>query len=142
MTHKPRIAIYGVGQYGQAVARLAVEKNWPVVAAYNRAGSKVGQDLGRLAGLGRDLGVVVQDCDTADFSSLQADIGIVTMTNSLRRNLPAYERLMNAGANVLCHGGQSYFPWTIDREMAEKIDALAKRNGVTFTGSGIWDMSR
>lgn len=142
MTSKPRIAIYGVGQYGQAITRLAVEKSWPVVAAYNRAGVKVGQDLGRIAGLGRDLGVVVQDCDGADYSALKADVGIVTTTNSLRRNLPAYQRLMGAGANVLCHGGESYFPWGIDEERAREIDTLAKQNGVTFTGSGIWDMSR
>ncbi len=142
MARKPRIAIYGVGQYGQYIARFATEKNWPIAAAYNRAGSKVGQDIGRLAGLGRDLGVVVQDCETADYGSLDADIGIVTMTNFLRENMPAYQRLMNAGANVLCHGTQSYFPWGTDLEAAREIDALAKKNRVTFTGSGIWDMSR
>jgi len=27
-------------------------------------------------------------------------------------------------------------------ELAERLDALAKEKGVTFTGSGIWDMSR
>jgi 2,4-diaminopentanoate dehydrogenase len=54
---KPRIAIYGTGQYGLEAARIALKKGWPIVAAFNRAGPKVGQDLGRLAGLDRDLGV-------------------------------------------------------------------------------------
>jgi hypothetical protein len=45
-TRKPRIAIYGVGQYGSLAARFAVQKGWPIVAAFNRAGSKVGQDWG------------------------------------------------------------------------------------------------
>ena len=61
MRSAPRIAIYGVGQYGSLIARLAIAKGWPVVAAFNRAGPKVGQDLGRVAGLGRDLGVIIQD---------------------------------------------------------------------------------
>ena len=139
---KPRIVIYGTGQYGQHVARFAVQKGWTIVAAYNRAGDKVGQDLGRLAGLGRDLGVIVQDCDTASFESLDADLGVVTMTNLLRVNLPAYERLMNAGLNVLCHGSEAYYPYGNDPVTAAQIDALAKQRGVTFTGSGIWDMSR
>ena len=56
----PRIAIYGVGQYGSLITRMATAKGWPVVAAFNRAGPKVGQDLGRVAGLGRDLGVIIQ----------------------------------------------------------------------------------
>ena len=56
----PRIAIYGTGQYGLEAARIALARGWPIVAALNRTGAKVGQDLGRLAGLERDLGVVVQ----------------------------------------------------------------------------------
>jgi 4-hydroxy-tetrahydrodipicolinate reductase len=141
-TGKPRIAVYGTGQFGLSIVRFAEQKGWPVVAAYNRAGDKVGQDVGRLAGLGRDLGVIVQDCETADYGALAADIGVVTTTNLLRQNLPAYQRLMNAGLNVVCHGTESYYPYGNDPETAAEIDALAKRNGVTFTGGGIWDMSR
>ena len=144
MNNEPRIVLYGIGQYGGFVARFAAQKGWPIVAAFNRAGTKVGQDLGRLIGLGRDLGVIVQDCDTADYGALRgkADIGVVAMTNELRKNLPAYTRLMNAGLNVICHGTEAYFPWGNDKPLCNEIDALAKKNDVTFTGGGIWDTSR
>lgn len=138
----PRLVIYGVGQYGGMIARLAADKGWPIVAALNRAGPKVGRDLGRLAGLGRDLGVVVQDCETADYGWLDADIGVVTHRDLLSANMDAYRRLMNAGLNIACHGVQSYLPQSNDPELAAEIEALARKNGVTFTGSGIWDMSR
>ena len=138
----PRIVIYGTGQYGQYITRFAVQKGWTIVAAYNRAGNKVGHDLGQLAGLGRDLGIVVQDCETARYDNLDADIGVVTMTNRLSINLPAYRRLMNAGLNVICHGNESYYPYGCDAILAAEIDSLAKQNNVTFSGSGIWDMSR
>ncbi len=140
---KPRIVIYGTGQFGQAIARFAVQKGWTLVAAYNRPGAKVGQDIGRLAGLGRDIGVVVQDAETARYDKLDADIGVVTSGNNfLRYNLPAYERLMNAGLNVICHGIEAYYPYGNDAIAAAEIEALARKNGVTFTGGGIWDMSR
>lgn len=141
---KPRIVIYGVGQYGGHIARFAVQKGWTIVAAFNRAGPKVGQDLGRVLGLERDLGVVVQDCESADYNALRgkADIGIVAQTNTLKVNLPAYRRLLGAGLNVGCHGSESYLPYGCDPTTAREIDELAKSNGVTFTGSGIWDMSR
>ena len=142
MAAVPRIAIYGVGQYGSLIARMATEKGWPVVAAFNRAGPKVGQDLGRVAGCGRDLGVIVQDNESGDYGSLDADIGVVTQTDLLSLNMDAYRRFMNAGLNVACHGGQSYLPQTNDPELAVEIEALAIANGVTFTGGGIWDMSR
>lgn len=41
-----RIVICGAGYYGGRIAAMAVEKGWQVVAAFNRAGDKVGKDLG------------------------------------------------------------------------------------------------
>jgi 4-hydroxy-tetrahydrodipicolinate reductase len=138
----PRIAIYGVGQYGAMIVRLAAERGWPIVAAFNRAGPKVGQDLGRAAGLDRDLGVIVQDSESGDYGGLDADIGVVTHRDLLSANMDAYRRLMNAGLNIACHGVQSYLPQSNDPHAAAEIEALAQKNGVTFTGCGIWDMSR
>lgn len=142
MTDAPRIVIYGMGQYGSMIARLAADRGWPIVAAFNRAGSKIGQDLGRVVGLGRDLGILVQDSERGDYDSLQADIGVVTHRDLLSANMDAYRRLMNAGLNIACHGVQSYLPESNDPEAAAEIEALALRNDVTFTGCGIWDMSR
>ena len=139
---KPRVMIYGVGFYGMEAVRILAKKGWPIVAAVNRAGPKIGQDLGRLASLNEDLGVIVQDCETADYAALGADIALVVQTERLSLNLMAYQRLLGAGINVICHGSESYFPQGADPELAEQIDALAKQGGVTFTGTGIWDFSR
>jgi 2,4-diaminopentanoate dehydrogenase len=141
-SQKPRIAIYGCGHFGQRVTRFAVENGWTIAAAFNRAGAKTGKDLGRLAGLDREIGVIVQDCDTADFARVNADIGIVGITDRLRLNLPAYRKLMNAGMNVICHGSESYYPQGVDHAIAAEIDAVAKRNQVSFTGAKIWDHTR
>lgn len=143
MTNEPpRIVIYGTGQYGLEAARIALAKGWRIVGALNRAGKKVGGDLGRLAGLDRDVGVPVQDCDLADYDRLEADVAIVATTDRLSQNLPAYRRLMAAGLNVICHGAEAYFPQGASAELAVEIDAIARRHGVTFTGTGIWDFSR
>lgn len=139
---KPRIVIYGPGLYGQHIVRFAYEKGWPIVAAFNRAGDKVGRDLGRLAGLGKDIGVIVQDCDKADYSDLEADVAFVVISDRLEENRQANERLLNAGINVISHAAEAYFPFGIDKAMAEELDQLARKNNVTFTGTGIWDVSR
>jgi hypothetical protein len=52
---RPRVMIYGVGYYGMEAVRILVKNGWPIVAAVNRAGPKIGEDLGRLAGLNEDL---------------------------------------------------------------------------------------
>jgi len=140
--NKPRIVIYGPGMYGQHLVRFAHKKGWPIVAAYNRAGDKVGQDLGRLAGLGEDIGVIVEDCDKADFSKVEADVAFLVISDRLSECREAHERLMNAGMNVISHAAEAYFPRGIDKGLAQEIDQLARKNNVTFTGTGIWDMSR
>src|SRR3546814_15476422 len=77
----PRIIVYGIGKYGQYIVRFAVQKGWPIIAAYNRAGEKIGQDAGLLSGLDAPLGVRVQDCNTASYNGLEADIAIVATTD-------------------------------------------------------------
>lgn len=138
----PRLVVYGVGQYGSRVVRLALEKGWSVVGAFNRAGDKVGRDLGDVVGVDRSLGVRVEDCDLTDIAAHQADVGIVTMTDYLDVNLPAYERLLQAGMNVICIGTQASYPQVANPAIAERIESLALEHGVTFTGTSLWDMTR
>jgi secondary-alkyl amine dehydrogenase [NAD(P)+] len=138
----PRVVVYGTGQFGQMFTRLAVQKGINIVAAFNHAGPKVGQDLGVLSGLDTPLGIVVEDCDRADFNAVRADVAIVAMTDRLATNFPAYKRLLGAGINVICHGAESSFPMGIDPEIADRIDRLARDNNVSFTGTGVWDAYR
>ena len=138
----PRIVIYGPGFYGKHLVHLAHSKGWPIVAAFNRAGDKVGRDLGRVAEMGEDIGVIVEDCDTADFSKLEADVAFVIINDRLEECQDAHNRLLDAGINVITHCSEAYLPYSINRELAEELDQLARRNKVTFTGTGIWDMSR
>jgi len=138
---KPQVAIYGAGQYALESVRIMHRKGWDIVAAYNRAGEKVGRDIGELAGI-EPLGVLVEDCEEANYGSSGANIAIHSVADRLDYNWPGHRRLLGAGINVICHGGESNFPWGSRPELAGRLDALAKAHGVTFTGTGIWDYSR
>ncbi|MEM6681641.1 MAG: hypothetical protein AAF607_05315 [Pseudomonadota bacterium] len=138
---KPRIVIYGTGLFGTMAAQLVRAHGWPIVAAYNRAGDKVGKDLGVLAGQD-PWGIVVEDSDLADFSKVEADVAIMATTDRLAQNMTGYERMIGAGFNVICHGSEAYFARGIDMALHDKVDALAKAHGVSFLGTGVWDYSR
>lgn len=137
----PRVVIFGVGNFGRMLARTVLEKGWLIVGAFDR-GAKVGQDLGALCNLGRDLNIIVENGETADFAGLQADVALVAASDSPAENIDAYSRLMAAGLNVLCQGGGSNYVWDYDPETALQIDRLAKQHGVTWTGGGAWDACR
>ena len=139
---KPRILIYGVGQYGITVAKIALRKGWPIVGAVNRAGKKIGRDLGKVLDLDKELGITIQDCELADYQKMKADVGIVAISDYLKDTFPAYRHLLNAGINVICHGAQASFPQGVSPEIAKEIDILAKKNKVTLTGTSLWDMTR
>ena len=138
----PKIAIYGVGFVGATLTKLVHSKGWQIVAAYNRAGEKVGQDLGSLVGLNESLGVIVEDAATADIGSCGADIALVAAGNTIASNFDGYKKFLSAGINVLCHASEAYSPRWTNAELASELEGLASENNVTFTGGGIWDMTR
>jgi 2,4-diaminopentanoate dehydrogenase len=142
IANKPRIMIYGVGQYGSLAAKIAIKKGFPVVGAVNRAGDKVGQDLGRVIGLERDIGVIIEDLETADYRAMDADVAIETTVDRLKDAFPGYERLLSAGINVITLAAQATYAEAAAPDLAARIDALGKANNATFTGSSLWDMSR
>jgi 4-hydroxy-tetrahydrodipicolinate reductase len=135
------VLIYGTGEVGQAVARLVLARGWPIAGAVNRAGAKVGRDLGELAGL-EPSGVIVEDAATANLRGCGADIAVLAVNDNLASNLPIHRRLLEAGLNVVCIGAESSYPEAVDAGMAGEIDSVAKANDVTLTGCGFWDTYR
>ena len=138
----PKIAIFGIGFVGRTLTKLVHAKGWQIVGAYNRSGDKIGQDLGQLAGLGESLGIVVEDAATADMGSCGADIALIAAGNTIASNFHAYEKFLSAGIDVLCHASEAYSPRWANAELATKLEKLASDNDATFTGGGIWDMTR
>jgi 2,4-diaminopentanoate dehydrogenase len=142
MNTKPKVIIVGAGRHGCEAAVIAHRLGWSVAAVLNRAGEKIGRDAGFLSAHQEPIGIDVTDIDTVDLAAFDADIAIVAMTDRLVTNLPVYRRLLTAGINVLCHGSEAYFPQATNPQAATQIQQLALSNGVTFTGTGVWDHSR
>jgi 2,4-diaminopentanoate dehydrogenase len=136
------VVIFGVGSVGQAVARLVLQRGWRLAAGINRSGPKIGRDLGLLAGQAEPLGIAVEDAAVVNLDRLDADIAVVAVDDRLARTRPLHRRLLEAGLNVVCSGGESSFPRAINGDAARELDAVARANGVTFTGCGLWDAYR
>lgn len=134
-----RAVIYGVGHVGAIAARLMVEKGIEIVGAINRAGPKVGRDLGDLAGMDRDLGVVVDDDPDAVLAGAGADVVLVSVQDKMEEMFPIYAQCIENGLNVISLGAHASYPWRIEPDITGDLDRLAKRHGVTITGGGNQD---
>ena len=137
-----RAIVYGVGRLGMLATRLMVEKDVEIVGAINRAGPKVGRDLGALAGLGRPLGAAVSGDAAAVLAGAgaDADIAFVSVYDDMARMYPIYAACLEAGLNVISVGAHDSYPWRIEPEPTAALDRIAKRRGVTITGSGNQDI--
>jgi len=132
-----RAIIYGVGRLNLLATRLMIEKGVQVVGAINRAGPKIGQDLGVLAGMG-PIGVTVLD-EPERVLSTPADIAMLGVHDDLERSLPMLEACAEHGLNVINFGAHASYPWRMTPEPSRVLDAVAKRHGVTLTGGGNQD---
>jgi 4-hydroxy-tetrahydrodipicolinate reductase len=132
-----KVIIYGVGQMNMLATRLLKDRGIEIAGAINRPGPKIGKDLGLLAGIGY-LNVPISD-DPEKVLSKTADIVIVAVASELPTMFPIYKQCLEAKKNVATIGESSSFSWRLYPELTIELDNIAKKNGVTITGTGAQD---
>jgi len=143
MTAQPfsgiRVIVYGVGAMGAIATRLLVDKGADIVGAIGRSPSKVGRDLGDVAGLGVALDVPVES-DADAVLARGADVAVVCVGSYLSTMRPHFETCLRNGVNVVTIEEETVFPWTTAPDHAKALDTLAKATCVTLAASGAQDV--
>ncbi len=140
MTGNLKVVVYGVGPIGSLIAKLlSSRKGIELVGGIDVDPSKVGEDLGVVAGLSRSLGVkVVHDSVAWSFlNSVKPDVVIISTGTYLDRIYPQIVRAVSARANVVSTSETLAYPWYRYPELSLLIDELAKKNGVRVIGTGV-----
>jgi 2,4-diaminopentanoate dehydrogenase len=108
-----KIAIYGAGQLGSNVARILTQRPDLVVQG---PGGRDERDA--ILGSG-------------------ADVVVIATTSFLRDVAPDIRLAVESGSNVIVSAEEAAFPWANDQELADELDTLARRHGVTVLGGGL-----
>jgi 2,4-diaminopentanoate dehydrogenase len=125
--------IVGLGATGRAIASSLMQRaDVEVIGATDRDPGVVGQDLGVLLG-GAPNGVIVVD-DAAALPA--ADLAIVATISDLDKVADTLIPLLERSYNVLSICEELAYPWRSHPEVARRLDATARTNGVTVLGSG------
>jgi len=130
-----RVLHYGLGPIGLGIARVLLEQGHQIVGAVDIDPAKVGRDLGTLLD-GPPLGVEVT-ADPADALRAGAQVAVHSTGSRLLAVLPQLEALVAAGLHVASTCEELAFPWRRHPEVARRLDALARRRGVTVVGLGV-----
>ena len=125
-----KVAEWGTGMMGQGLLGFILDrpKDIDLVGVIVTNPAKEGKTVGEL--LGRPCDVKM----TTDFASVLAkkpDVVCINTQSNLHEITDQVVPAIEAGCNVICIAEKLSYPWASDAAWAERIDALAKKHGVT-----------
>ena len=135
---KIRVIQYGLGPIGIETAKLVTKKSsMEVVGAVDISKDIFGKDLGEVLGMGRKLGINVTENAKKLFAGTKADVVLHTTGSRISKIYPELEEIIRAGLNIVSSSEELLFPLKEKAELAERVDALAKKHGITVLGTGV-----
>lgn len=138
MSHGVNVILYGVGNMGRIIARYLDAKGFNIVGAINRS-SNVGEDLGLVAGLGRELGIEITNSPDSVYRNSKVDIAIFSTTADMVSFVELARDILPRGVNVLTITDEAFWPWRFSPVLSEEIDQLARDHNVTVSAGGLQD---
>jgi 4-hydroxy-tetrahydrodipicolinate reductase len=108
-----------------------------IVGAVDIDPAKVGQDLGRVCGVGRNLRVKVTADLARTIKSTKPDVAVLCTSSSLKKVLPEFEAVLKLKVPIVSTTEELAYPVRSNAAVARRIDALAKRSRVAVLGTGV-----
>jgi len=138
MPKRVKMVSYGIGVLGMRIAKAALErKTLEIVGAIDIAPDKLGKDLGELIEIDKNLGITVTNDTKGLFTKTQPDVVIHTTSSYLKDVYSQLEECIEAKLSVISTCEELVYPWDKEPDLAKQLDDLAKKYGITVTGTGI-----
>jgi 4-hydroxy-tetrahydrodipicolinate reductase len=111
--------------------------NIQLVGAVDIDPEKVGQDLGKVAGLEEELGVVITDEAAVLLAGERPQVVFHTTGSSIRSVHGQIAAIIEVGANVVSSCEELSFPHETAPDLAADLDRRARERGVSVLATGI-----
>ncbi len=132
-----KILQIGMGPLGIKIAKMIDERNGvETVAAVDINPDLNGKDLALLCGK-EASGVAISNDLAKEVARSKPDIVVLTTVSDMRRIVSQIETILDLGLPVVSTCEELSYPWEEAPEAANKIDALAKAQGVAVLATGV-----
>jgi hypothetical protein len=131
---------YGCGKMSVYTMRYVIENGGEIVGAVDVNPDVIGKDIGDIMGTD-SVGIIVQDAKNVEsmLNNLKPDCAIVTTMSLLSDLEEPLITCAKCGINAITTCEEAFYPMNSNPNLTKKIDALAKENNCTITGSGYQD---
>ena len=135
-----KVVQYGCGKMSKYTMRYAMEKGMKVVGAIDINPNVIGKDISTIIGC-EELGVKVTSIENAEemMKEVKPDVCIVTTMSLMNDVKDALLLCAKLGVNAITTCEEAFYPMNSHPTLTKQIDALAKENNCTITGSGYQD---
>jgi hypothetical protein len=135
---KIKVVQWGLGAMGSGMVKLMLEKEGlEIVGAIDTRPDYLGKDLGEILGLGKTLGIKVQNSPAGLLQKGKVDLCMQAINSFTKECFNDMKIVVESGVNLLTIAEEMAMPEAQQPELAQKLDELAKKNGVTVLGTGI-----
>lgn len=139
-TKKMRVIQYGCGKMGKIFLRYVYEQGGEIVGAIDNNPDVVGKDVAEIIGISELTGVVVSSDAESVFAQADADVCIIAIASLMTDMEQHFALAAKYGVNAISTCEEAFYPFTTSKEITDRLDALAKQNNCTLTGSGYQDV--
>ncbi len=138
MSDRIRTIHYGLGPIGCHIARVAATRDGiQIVGGVDIDPAKTGQDLGKVCGMNRLLGIPVDRTLEAALNRTGADLVVHSTGSHIAEVMEQLNTLIDAGLDVVSTCEELSYPWSSHPQEAASIDAKASERGVAVLGTGV-----
>lgn len=132
-----KVISFGLGPIGSSIAKLALTRKdqLEVIGAVDANPAFEGKDLSELTGHGKPTGVKV--VRSAGNLYREADVVLHATSSFLSVAESQLIEFCQNGVDVVSTNEELSYPWLAHRESAMRLDAAAKKAGVTLLGTGV-----
>ena len=133
-----KVVQYGIGPIGSAIVKLLVKKkSFQIVGAIDSDKTKVGRDVGEVAGLQRNLGVKVSDNPSKVFRETKPELVVLSTSSFLPTIKNQLEQITKAKLDIVSTCEELAYPFRKYPRESRALDRLARKYKTTMLGTGV-----